>query len=213
MDLRAFEPPCPSQAADGIPGFLAPAAAQRHRMLLRDAARGLYCQMYYWGLDVRHPGGSLLVARGLTRIPKTTARGTSRYRMPWQGGQIELHGFCAGWYGPEGGILFHRTHDTWLPWTDSEPPDPCSLNQPRVRQSSPAITPVSMLERAAVLIRWIHEYEIWARTRWTLGERRRHHQAYLKLTPRRWWLPQDTALEWFRQFAADPHKALRPKEL
>lgn len=226
MDLRALQPSSPAHDAVGGPGILAPAAAQRQRMLLRDAARGLYCQMYYWGLDVRHPGGSLLVGRGLTRIPKTTARGTSRYRMPWQDGHIELHGFYAGWYGPGGGILFHRPQDTWLAWPDAEPPYPCSLtfasafNHKRPgaapaanSQHAPRTNLSAMLERAAKFIQWVHEYESWAQTRWAPDERRRHHQDFLKLIPRRWWLPPDHSLRWFRQFADNPANALRPKEL
>ena len=62
--------------------------AAARRLLLRDAAAGLYAQMYYWGQDVKHAEGNLLVRYGMTRVPKQTPKGTSRYRQYWGGGWI-----------------------------------------------------------------------------------------------------------------------------
>ena len=101
--------------------------AAARRLVLRDAAAGLYAQMYYWGQDVQHAEGNLLVRYGMTRVPKETPKGTSRYRQYWGGGWIELHGFCAGWYGPERGVVFDRARDRWLNWNQEQPPEPTSL--------------------------------------------------------------------------------------
>lgn len=196
--------PIPAEAGRG-------SEAKRLRVILGDAARGLYAQMYYWGVDVKHPEGNLLVAHGMTRIAKETAQGTSRYRQAWRGGMIELHGFCAGWYGPEGGIVFHRSRDTWLAWPGLEPPEPWCLDAARCERPH-AVSSAEMLRRAAVLLEWVHGYESWAQRQWA-GARERHHQAYLKLRPRRWWLPPAESLAWLRQCAAQPHQAPRPKRL
>ena len=86
----------------------------RRRSLLRDLADGLLQQMYLWGCDVRCRQGNLLVIHGMQRIERADiakSEGTSRYRMPWEGGVVELHGSYASWSAREvatNGILFVR---------------------------------------------------------------------------------------------------------
>lgn len=169
--------------------------------------------MYYWGLDVKHADGNLLVRHGMERIARHTAHGTSRYRMPWQGGLIELHGFCAGWYGPDGGIIFHRSRNIWLAWPHAQPPDPQCLSDEAVMACRSTIPVQKMLQRAAVLTGWVHEYERRAQPLWGAKGRLRHYRAFLKLIPRRWWLPPALSLRWFQQFAANPFETPRPKSL
>ena len=181
--------------------------AAARRLVLRDAAAGLYAQMYYWGQDVQHAEGNLLVRYGMTRVPKETPKGTSRYRQYWGGGWIELHGFCAGWYGPERGVVFDRARDRWLNWNQEQPPEPTSLGV----SSGDGLTD-DLLEKAVLLMEWAREYETWAQGWWGAAGRRSHHRAFLKLRPRRWWLPPDLALSWFRQWVEDPLQAPRPRK-
>ena len=65
--------------------------------LLRDLTAGLKQQMFFWGRDVVHPDGNLLVRQGFSKSPSAGLQGTSCYGLDWQGGRIELHGACAGW--------------------------------------------------------------------------------------------------------------------
>jgi hypothetical protein len=185
------------------------------RLALRDAAAGVYSQMYYWGRDVPHPDGNLLMAYGFTRIAKTGAKGTSRYRLPWNGGLVELHGFCAGWYpgGDEPGIVFHRPLNAWMLWRERQPPDPASLAEIFGRNRGKPHDIPALVEKAGQFMEWIWKYESWALKRWGLHERRAHHATYLKLRPRRWWLSPELSLKWMRRFADNPLRAPRPKSL
>ena len=88
--------------------------ASQQRSLLRDLSNGLLQQMYFWGYDARRRDGNLLVKCGMQRIAQERAEkseGTSRYRTEWEGGVVELHGFCAGWYPQRSdtrGVVFIR---------------------------------------------------------------------------------------------------------
>lgn len=197
----------PDRAGARPPG---PESVRRHRVVLRDAARALDCQMYFWGRDVEHPLGNLLVERGLTRIPKETAKGTSRYRQAWRGGVIELHGFCAGWYGPEGGILYHRRRDGWLAWPEADPPQPQALV--RLEASAPRLESEALLRRVVVLLDWLHHDEARAQQQWSPAQRRQHHRDFLQLLPRRWWLPPESSQRWLHAFVADPLGVPRPRK-
>jgi hypothetical protein len=182
---------------------------------LRDAAGCLYSQMYYWGQDVLHPGGNLLVAYGFTRVPKTTPGGTSRYHFAWREGTIGLHGLWAGWSPADGssGVIFHRPQSVWRLWKaehglhaapmeDGCDGSPYDLDGRRL-----------MLKNASHLIGWIWEYETWARRFWGARGRASHHASYLRLRPRRWWLPPAHSLSWMREFASHPGTVPRPKNL
>ena len=79
---------------------------------MSDLARGIGQQMMFWGCDARHSQGNLLSHAGLQRIARTERRseGSSRYRMPWQDGLIELHSYCVGFYSSEDiGIIYIRS--------------------------------------------------------------------------------------------------------
>ena len=63
--------------------------------------------VFFWGRDVVHPDGNLLVRQGFSKSPSAGLQGTSCYGLDWQGGRIELHGACAGWYPRDGGEGFN----------------------------------------------------------------------------------------------------------
>ena len=56
--------------------------------LFRDLAGGFKQQMFFWGLDVANPGGNLLVRQGFRREQSAGLKGTSHYKLPWQGGLV-----------------------------------------------------------------------------------------------------------------------------
>lgn len=88
------------------------APASRMRSLLGDLAKAMEMQMRFWGMDARGMEGSVLVAAGLERLARevSAGEGSSRYRQEWEGGWIEIHSYCAGFYHPtRPGILFSRS--------------------------------------------------------------------------------------------------------
>ena len=185
---------------------------QRQRITLRDAARAFYCQMYYWGRDVMHPGGNLLVRYGFEKIPRTTKDGTSRYRLGWETGLLELHGFCAGWYATEGpGICFDRKHDTWRRWDHPIPPEPAAMQAGHIRSISGPEDLTVVAGLSSKFSRWLIDYEIWAMEQWGSGARRGHYRDFVKLRHSRWWLPPGPSLKWLTDYATDPASVSRPK--
>ena len=76
--------------------------------------------MFFWGQDVQRPTGNFLKEQGFERGPSKGAKGTSCYRLPWQGGHVELYGACVGWYGAEGGFTFIRPRRRCFIWESGE---------------------------------------------------------------------------------------------
>ena len=194
--------------------FHSPPGRARQRLALRDAARAAYCQMYYWGRDVVHPHGNLLVRHGFEKIQRTSKEGTSRYRMEWEGGILELHGFCAGWYAAEGpGICFDRSHDTWRQWNHPLPPEPARMQAGHYRTENQSENLPLLLDRSAHFVHWLVQYERWAMEREGTSFRREQHRDFMKLPARRWWLPPGLAINWMSAYAADPNSVPRPKSI
>lgn len=184
------------------------------RVALRDAAKAAYCQMYYWGRDVLHPDGNLLVRFGFERIAKSSKEGTSRYRLAWQEGIIELHGFCAGWYPDSGGgICYDRKHESWRLWDSGDLPDPAGLVRREVNFSQDNGRLPDLLQRSARFLTWVLTYERWSMAQWGVEARRGHHRDFTRLLSRKRWLPPEPSLNWLAAYAADPSKAPRPRSL
>lgn len=99
-------------------------AACRFSPLFRDLAAGLNQQMFFWGKDAILPEGNFFVTTGFTKRPSPGIQGTSCYRLPWQGGAIELHGSHAGWLGTDGGFFFIRPLARCVRWLSPTPPVP-----------------------------------------------------------------------------------------
>lgn len=187
-------------------------ARQKLRLALRAAARAFYCQMYYWGRDVMHPSGNLLVRYGFEKITRTTKEGTSRYRLGWEAGMLELHGFCAGWYAADGpGICFDRKHDAWHCWEDTAPPEPAAIQAGQLRSNNAAENLLLSTALSAKFSRWLIGYETWAMEQWGPGTRHSHYRDFIKLRHARWWLPPEPSLQWLADYAKDPTSVPRPK--
>lgn len=177
----------------------------RRRALLRDVADGLMQQMFFWGCDARHPGGNLLGRHGLTRLPRaaTGGEGSSRYRAPWEGGTVELHGFCAGWYPHDDaapGVLFIRHRGRLVLTRGPEPLTPGRYEADRLASADPDAVTAAV----APLLRWLVAYE--RRIAEEPGPAYRHAcwrlRRQLPSEPR--WLAPDEALAWFERYLADP---------
>jgi len=177
--------------------------------LMRDLASGLAQQMFFWGRDVVHPSGNLLLDQGLRKSPSTGLQGTSCYALEWQGGTIELHGACVGWY-PEAagnGFIFIRPLGKCFTWLGDGPPVPgdwpCELLAPpdfdRLRVAS------------LPFIDWWLQSERWVHAEFGPAYRARIFRKFRHLPRSKPWLPPEAAKSWLESFRSDPAKAERAR--
>jgi hypothetical protein len=175
-------------------------ATSRLGGLLRDLTVGLKQQMFYWGRDVMHPSGNLLVAQGFAKRKSGGLQGTSCYRFDWQGGCIELHGACAGWYGPDGGFVFVRPHGKCHAWLGTEPPVPGHWLDDRLSElGAPAL-----YENCLPFLDWWLHSESWIGDLLGASYRIGCHRQFKKLPGSKPWLPPEAATEWLARFRENP---------
>lgn len=177
-----------------------PSNESRSGGLLRDFTAGLKQQMFYWGRDVIHPAGNLLVAQGFTKTKSAGLQGTSCYGHDWQDGRIELHGACAGWYGADGGFVFVRPHGKCHVWLGDAPPLPGEWPQEQIDEQGPA----ALYEKCLPFLDWwLHSEE---RIGKLLGPSYRSacHRHFKKLPKSKPWLPPEAGTEWLKRFRENP---------
>lgn len=179
--------------------------------LFRDLADGIQQQMFFWGQDVLQPEGNFLVAQGFQRSPSTGIKGTSCYRRKWQGGEIELYGSCAGWYGSEGGFAFMRPQRRCVVWLSGEEtpiPGEWSPDHLDTRASREKLYQASL-----PFLDWLIDYEHAVLAQFGAGYRERNYRKYKKVPKARAWLEPHEALRWFRTFRERPLLIERPKDI
>ena len=180
---------------------------------LRDLAEGIQQQMFFWGQDVVRPSGNFLVEQGFERSPSLGAKGTSRYRLPWQGGHIELYGSCAGWYGEgeDAGFTFLRNQRRCAIWlSGSETPVPGAWQLDLIRRGA---SRGELYHSSLVFIDWLIAYEEAVLARFGKGYRDENYKKYEKVPKAKAWLRPEAALAWFRCFRETPDELVRPKKL
>lgn len=178
------------------------APPSQRRSLVSDACAGISQAMGFWGCDARHPRVNQLVAAGFQRLEKDPAltEGSSRYRRPWNGGTIELHSFCAGWYPPAGeGVVFIRHRQRLFSCTPGDPLEPGRYAHRAEGKSNDLL-----LDLARPFLSWMLDHERWILH--THGPAYRtacwHHVA--KLPGSRPWLEPAAATRWFENLLANP---------
>lgn len=183
----------------------------RQRVLLADFAAALRQQMFFWGRDVMC-GGNLLLKHGFEKRASAGLKGSSCYQMTHEGGLIELHGACAGWYPQAGnsrpGFLFVRhsgrctTHRLPKPVVPGSYPPEALLNH----------TP-DALAASRLFAGWLADYEAWVRRQ--MGrEYRAECQKMLSSLPKgRIWLSPSQAEQWLRLLANQGPCAPRARHL
>ncbi len=189
--------------------------SSRVRSLLRDAARGLGQQMFFWGCDARHREGNLMTRAGMKRIARNErgGEGSSRYRMEWEGGRVEIHSFCAGWYGGRGregeGVIFIRGQERIFSCAGGQPLTPGRYE--RGRMTGESVDEVIRLARP--FLGWVLEYE--RRVRQLAGESYREEcrELYGRKVHGRAWLPPAMAERWYRSFLQMPERTGRPRDM
>lgn len=173
---------------------------------LKDVATGLYLQMYYWGRDVVHPGGNLLVEHGFRRIAKEGVHGTSRYQRELDGGILELHGHLVGWYPVEGagpGMIFVRQRRVCQLCGEVLPVRADRVETARIWTPSGAAEWAQLADTTCILLKWLVEYEGWISSHLGSSHRAAQYREYQMLPKRYWWLPPHTARCWYAAFVAE----------
>jgi hypothetical protein len=167
--------------------------------------RGLEQQMWFWGQDARH-GDNLLVRYGFEHF-RSSAQGSSRYRLAWRGATIELHSFCAGLYRPgTPGFLFIRGRNEAFRYEGAEPPDPeCFCRAPlAIPEHTNARDP--FFAALGLFLDWAEHYEVWLEA--LVGPRYRAGLFPYCPLP---WLPPEAARSWLGKFAMRPLETHIPK--
>lgn len=168
--------------------------------------------MYFWGCDVRW-AGNLLIECGMERVARESAQGegSSRYRRAWDGGVVELHSYCAGWYPSEGerrGVVFIRSRERIQGCTAGEALTPGVYEGGRME--APGAD--EMLKRVRPLVAWVlaHEEAVVERA----GERFRERcwEEFRTQTQARPWLRPAEGREWLRQFLDEPDEVGRARK-
>lgn len=178
--------------------------------LLRDLAEALAQQMFYWGRDVIHSEGNLLVAHGFDRRPSEGLKGTSCYRKALDEGFVELHGACAGWYPDapeEAAFLYIRNRHRCFLYSGGGSPVP-GLYPGNHLRTEPSAKRLALSHR---FLDWWLDYEDWIAS--TVGSRYREscHRAFGQLPKSAPWLPPDAGLAWLRAYHRDPESAGRAR--
>lgn len=173
-----------------------------------DLAKGILQQMFFWGKDVSHLKGNILVSQGFVRTPTLTSVGTSKYRLPWQGGHIELYGSCAGWYGSSGGFTFIRPRKRCALWlSGDETPVPGDWKEEfigrRAHRKELYLASLPFLD-------WLISYEQEIVKRYGNNYRNINFKNYAKLPKAKVWLKPSDALTWFQCFRDAPSELTRP---
>lgn len=176
-----------------------------------DLAEGIQQQMFFWGRDVLHPAGNLLVGAGFSRSPSTGIKGTSCYRRKWQGGHLELYGSCAGWYGAAGGFVFIRPKRRCLVWRSSEStPVPGRWQDDLIDRRAGRD---ELYRKSAPFLDWLLSYEETLFDRFGPRYRERQFREFARVPKAKCWLPPAQARNWFRTFRESPEALVRPKKL
>jgi hypothetical protein len=177
---------------------------------MNDVHRGLRQQMYFWGMDVISHG-NLLRAYGFERRPSPGHQGTSCYSMAWDGGLLELHGHCAGWYpqetGAQGlGYLFVRPH------TASYAHERCDAVIPGDYRSHQTPKDLERIIPACQhFLRWVVEYERWVLETRGLAYRLHCHREFKRLPKSKPWLLPQEALRWWTAFSTNDPTLVRAR--
>jgi hypothetical protein len=184
-----------------------PLDASRLGGLMRDFTCGLKQQMFYWGLDVVHPAGNLLAAQGFAKTKSAGLQGTSCYGLESQGGRIELHGSCVGWYGPQRGFVFVRPWAKCFAWMGNGSPVPGEWDAALLEDPGP----IALREHSLPFLQWWLESERWIAARQGNSYRVDCQRRFKRMPRTRPWLAPDQAQRWLGRFHEDPRGLERAK--
>ena len=186
-----------------------PQACARLGGLCSDLASGLRQQMVFWGRDVVHERGNLLIAQGFGKARSAGLQSSSCYSLPWQDGCIELHGACAGWFPEDGGegFLYIRPLGKCHVWKGGIVPVPGEWPAARLDATAHA----RVLEAAAPFLDWWLHSEAWIGELLGLSYRDACHRHLKRLPKGNPWLPPAAAMSWVRLLSHKGHAVPRAR--
>jgi hypothetical protein len=123
-------------------------------------------QMWFFGCDIRHPGGNLLLAKGFVRDrpPAEISSGTSRYAGHTPEGRLVLWGWGVLWMAPGAPAGLLRRHGSG-PRLLCAPPDTSSLWEYKQADALPTReSAAESLRVVASFARWVVRWESAVRT-------------------------------------------------
>ena len=189
----------PHSALDAMPTSCVLSGSQaRARLggLCSDLAGGLRQQMVFWGRDVMHERGNLLIAQGFAKAKSAGLQNSSCYRLPWEGGWVELHGACAGWFPENGGegFLFIRPAGRCHVWRGGSAPVPGEWPAALLDGTAHG----RVLEVAVPFLDWWLQSEGWIEELLGISYREACHRHLKRLPKGSPWLPPVAAMNWVR---------------
>ena len=177
----------------------------------RDLAEGIQQQMYFWGQDVLRPEGNFLVEQGFERSPSKGLKGTSRYRLAWQNGHIELYGACAGYYEQGRSFTFIRPRKRCVVWlSEKVTPIPGLWRNDLIDTTA---TKNELYHASLPFLDWLISYENTVTECFGTAYRELNYRGYKKVPKSKAWVDPTTALQWFQCFRKTPEKLVRPRKL
>jgi hypothetical protein len=182
-----------------------PRNARPPSSIMRDLSAALIQQMFYWGMDAAHSGGNVFQKRGFRKSESTGLKGTSCYSLPWQGGEIFLHGACVGWFPPgnDGGFLFIRPTGRCHIWQGGGLPVPGKWP----RESLAPVNPADHVSAFAPFLSWLLDHEETIRREMGEAYRAACHRKYRSLPKSLPWLAPADGEAWLRLFLQAPAQA------
>lgn len=174
---------------------------------LRELANGLQQFMFFWGQDILHPAGNIMVQEGFSRRPSTGLKGTSCYHRPWQGGALELYGSCAGWYGKDGGFTFIRPQKRCVIWDSGEETPIPGVWQPECIKKC---TREELHQAAQPFLDWLLSYEENILEFYGEAYRVNVYQRYCNVSHSKPWKEPTDAIQWFKGFRDSPEELSTP---
>ena len=179
-----------------------PRKARSSTAIMRDFSAALVQQMYYWGMDAAHSGGNVFQKCGFRKSPSPGLKGTSCYSLPWQGGEIFLHGACVGWFpeGTSGGFLFIRPLGRCYIWKGTELPVPGEWPL----ESIVPVNPVDDVAAFTPFLSWLLDHEEMIRREMGEAYRMVCHRRHRSLPKSRPWLAPFDGEAWLRMFLKAP---------
>jgi hypothetical protein len=165
--------------------------------------------MVFWGRDVVHPRGNLLLEQGFGKSKSAGLQSSSCYGLGWQGGRIELHGACAGWFPEDGGegFLFIRPLGRCHVWKGGANPVPGEWPAGTLDSTAHA----RVLELARPFLEWWLQSEAWIGELLGPSYRDACHRHLKRLPKGEPWLPPAVAMGWVEQLVVHGHAVVRAK--
>lgn len=186
-----------------------PCSGIRSTPILKDLGKAMMQQIFFWGMDASSSRGNLFETSGFRKTRSTGLQGTSCYSLPYNDGEIFLHGACAGWISKNTrqSFLFIRSKGKCFIWKDGTPPVPGEWPNEK-------LSPVSLVDDNSTyssFISWVLDHETWITSKMGTSYRQRCYRKYKSLPKSQPWLSPELVTLWLKLFLQNPAQTPRAK--